>query len=70
MLSVEESSSVVSKPLPSLDSTFVPSPEPQTLKEQVIHSLEFPIELEDYGNTSKLLWHEKLMFPSKEVSLG
>ena len=51
-LSVEESSPVKSKPIPSLDSTREPSPKPRTSKERLIHPSEFPIEFEDYGNTS------------------
>jgi hypothetical protein len=35
------------------------------LKERVLHSSEFPIKFEDYGNTSKISWHEK---HTKEVS--
>ena len=65
MSSFEEPSSVESKLVPSLDSTDEPSPEPQTLKETMLHSLDFPIEFKDYGNTSKLSWHEK---HTKEVS--
>ena len=65
MSSVEESSSVKSKHIPSLDLTHEPSPEPLTPKEILIHPSEFPIEFEDYGNTSKLSWHEKHI---KEVS--
>jgi len=42
-----------------------PSPEPQTAKERVIHPSEFPIKFKDYGNTSKLSWHEENI---KEVS--
>ena len=53
MSSVEESSLVESKLIPSLGSTHEPSPEPRTPKEQVIHPSEFPIEFWDYGNTSK-----------------
>ena len=53
MSSVEEFSSVKSKPVASLDSTYETSPEPQTPKETLIHPLEFPIKFEDYGNTSK-----------------
>jgi hypothetical protein len=45
--SVEESSSVESKPLAFLDLTLESSPEPRTLKERVIHPLEV------YGNTLK-----------------
>jgi hypothetical protein len=30
--------------------------------------LEFPIKFKDYGNTSKLLRHEKFTHPLKEVS--
>jgi hypothetical protein len=41
MSSVEESSLVESKPIPSLDLTHQPSAEPRTPKEQVIHPLEF-----------------------------
>ena len=65
MLSVEESSSIESKHMPSLGSTHEPSPEPRTLKERVLHPSEFPIKLEDYGNTLKLSWHEE---HTKEVS--
>ena len=56
MSSVEESSPVKSKTIPSLDSTHEPSPKPQTLKERVVHPSEFSIEFKDYGNTSKLSW--------------
>ena len=63
--SVEESSPVESKPIPSLDSTREPSPKPQTLMARLIHPSEFPIKFKDYGNTSKYLWHEKHI---KEVS--
>jgi hypothetical protein len=73
MSSVEESSFVEYKPIPSLGSTYEPSPEPRTPKETVLHSSEFPIKFEDYGNTSKLSRHEKYtkkvsprMEPSKE----
>ena len=65
MSSVEESSPVESKPLPSLDLTHQPSPEPRTSKERLIHPLEFPIKFEDYGNTSKISKQEKR---TKEVS--
>jgi hypothetical protein len=65
--SIEESSSVKSKPVPSLDSTNEPSPEPRTPKERVIYPLEFPIEFGDYGNTLKLFRHEKLTRPIEEV---
>ena len=65
MSSVEESSLVESKPITSLDSTLKPTPEPRTLKQTMLHPLEFPIKFEDYGNTSKLSWHEK---HTKEVS--
>ena len=68
MLSVEESSLVKSKPIPSLDSTHEPSPEPRTPKEKLIHPSEFPIKFEDYSDTSKLLRHEKLTHPLEEVS--
>jgi hypothetical protein len=44
MSSVEESSLVESKLIPSKGSTCEPLPEPRTPKEQVIHPLEFPIE--------------------------
>ena len=53
MSSVEESSLVESKHVASLDSTHEPSSEPRMPKERLIHPLEFPIEFEDYGNTSK-----------------
>ena len=65
MSSFEEPSSAKSKLVPSLDLTVEPSPEPRTPKERVIHPLEFVIEFEDYGNTSKHSWHEKHI---KEVS--
>jgi len=65
MLSVEESSLVESKPIPSLDSTYEPSPEPRTPKERVLHPSEFPIKFKDYANTSKLSRHKK---HTKEVS--
>ena len=65
VLSVEESSSVESKPVASLDSTFDPSPEPRMLKERLIHPLEFPIKFQDYSNTSKHLRHKK---HTKEIS--
>jgi len=65
MTSVEETSSVESKHIPSLDSTYEPSPEPQTPKETMLHPSKFPIKFKDYGNTSKLSWHEKNM---REVS--
>jgi len=67
MLSVDESSLVESKPIPSLDLTHEPSLRPWTLKERAIHSSEFPIEFEDYGNTSKLSRHKKLTLPSPKV---
>jgi hypothetical protein len=65
MSSVEEYTLVKSKHMLSVGSTHEPSPEPWTPKERVIHPLEFPIEFEDYGNTSKLSWHEK---HTKQVS--
>jgi len=65
MSSFEEPSSAESKLIPTLDSTVEPSPEPRTLKEHVIHPLEFPIKFKDYGNTLKLSWHKK---HTKEVS--
>jgi hypothetical protein len=55
MSSVEESSLVESKHVPSLDSTREPSPESRTTKKRLIHPSEFPIEFEEYGNTSKHL---------------
>jgi hypothetical protein len=70
MSSVEESSSVETKCIPSLGSTHEPSPKPRTPKEQVIHPLKFPIEFGDYGNTSRHRGYEKLTIPSKEYSLG
>ena len=63
--SVEESSLVKSKPIPSLDSTREPSPEPRTPKERLIHPSEFPIKFEDYGNTVKISRNKK---HTKEVS--
>ena len=57
--SVEESSPVESKPIPSVDSTHEPSPEPRTPKERLIHPSEFPIKFENYGNTLKISRHEK-----------
>ena len=70
MSSVEESSLVESKPIPSLDLTHEPSPEPRTLKERVLHPSEFPIKFEDYGNTSKVFWHNPCeeVFPKIEPS--
>ena len=65
MSSVEESSLVESKSIPSLDLTHEPSPEPQTPKEGVLHLSEFPIKFEDYDNTSKVSRHEK---HTKDVS--
>ena len=73
MSSIEESSLVESKPIPSLDLTYEPSPEPRAPKEIMLYPSEFPIKFEDYGNTSKLSWHKKNirevspeMEPSKE----
>jgi len=75
MTSFEKPSSAKSKSVPTffLDSTHEPSPEPQTLNERLIHPLKFPIRFKDYGNTSKISWHEKnirkvssKMEPSKE----
>ena len=66
--SVEESSLVESKHVPSLDSTNEPSPKPRTPKERVIYPSEFPIKFGDFSNTSKYFGHEKLSCPSKEVS--
>jgi hypothetical protein len=68
MSSVEEFSLVESKPIASLDSTNEPSPEQRTPNERVIYPLEFPIDFEDYCNTSKYFGHEKLTCPSEEVS--
>jgi hypothetical protein len=65
MLSVEESSFVESNHIPSIGSTYEPPLEPRTLKEIMLHPSEFPIEFEDYGNTSKISQHEK---HTKEVS--
>ena len=59
MSSVEESSLVESKLIPSVGLTYKPSPKPRTPRERLIHPSEFPIEFEDYGNTSKHYWHEK-----------
>ena len=67
MFGVEESSSVESKPLASLDSTYEPSPKPRTPKERLGHPSVFPIKFEDYGNTSKVSQHEKHTHPP-EVS--
>jgi hypothetical protein len=68
MSSVEESSSIETKHIPSLGLTHEPSPKPQTPKERVIHPSEFPIEFRDYGNTSIHHGHEKLTLSSKEDS--
>jgi hypothetical protein len=68
MLRFEEPSSAESKPIPSLDPTVEPSPEPEIPKKGVIHPLEFLIEFDDYGRTSNLPWHEENTFLSKEVS--
>ena len=64
MSSVEESSLVESKTVASLDSIYKASPEPWTPTETLINPSEFPIEFEDYGNTSKHFWHN----PQDEVS--
>jgi hypothetical protein len=69
MLSVKESSLVESKPVPSLDSTYEPSPGPQTPKERLIYPSEFPIKFGDFGNTSKCFGHEKLTCPIEELFL-
>jgi hypothetical protein len=65
MSSFEEPSSPESKPIPSfsLNSTHELSLEPRTPKEGVIHPSEFPIEFEDYGNTSNHFWHKKPTTP-------
>ena len=42
MSSVEESSSVKSKHVPSLDLIHEPSPKPRIMKERLIHPSEFP----------------------------
>ena len=68
MSRVEESLSVESKLVPSLDLTNKPSPEPWTPKERVIYPSVFPIDFGDFGNTSKYFGHEKLTRPSEEVS--
>ena len=65
MSSIEESSLVESKLIPSLDLTYEPPPKPWTPKERVFHSSEYPIEFKDYGNTSKLFQHEKHAHPPK-----
>jgi hypothetical protein len=65
MSSVEESLPVETKHIPFLGSTREPLPEPRTPKETLLHPSEFPIKFEDYGNTSKLSWYEKL---TNEVS--
>jgi hypothetical protein len=61
MSSVEESSLVEYQLVP----TYELPPEPQTLKERVIHPSEFLIEFKDYGNTLKISQHEN---HTKEVS--
>ena len=70
MSSVEETSSVESKLVPSLDSTNEPSPEPRTPKERILHPSEFLIEFEDSGNTSRHFWHNphEVAFPKVEPS--
>ena len=68
MSSIEEASLVESRPIRSLDSTNEPSPKPRTTKERVIYPSEFPIEFEDFGNTSKYYGKEKQTCPSEEVS--
>ena len=68
MSSVEESSSVKSKHVPSLDLAYEPSPGPQTPKKRLTHPSEFPIKFRDYGNTSKYYRHKKLSCPFEEVS--
>ena len=63
MLNVEESSLVESKPIPSLDSTHEPSPEPQTPKERLIHpsdsSFEVPYRIRGLWQYLKTLWAQK-----------
>jgi hypothetical protein len=59
MLSVEESSFVESNHIPSIGSTYEPPPKPRTPKETMLHPSYFPIEFEDYSNTSKISQHEK-----------
>jgi hypothetical protein len=68
MSSFEEPSSAKSLCSPSLDLTVEPSPEPRTLKEAMLHPLEFPIKFKDYGRISNLPWYEENTFLSKEVS--
>jgi hypothetical protein len=57
MSSVEVSSLVESKLVPSIGSTY--EPEPWTRKETLLHPSKFPIKFEDDGNTSKLSCREK-----------
>jgi hypothetical protein len=59
MSSVEESSFVESKPIPSLGLTYEPSLESRAPKKTMLHPSEFSIKFEDYGNTSKISQHEK-----------
>jgi hypothetical protein len=67
MSCVEESSSAESNPVPSpsIDSSVRPSPEPQAPKEGVVlYPSDFPIEFDDFGNTSIHSWHKKARTPS------
>ena len=68
MSSFEGPSLVRSKSIPSLGLTYEPSPKPRTPKETMLYPSEFPIEFEDYGNTSKYRGHEKFTLPSEEYS--
>ena len=68
MSSVRESSLVESNHIPSIGSTHESPPEPRTSKETMLHPSEFHIEFKDFGNTLKLLRHEKLTHPPEEVS--
>jgi hypothetical protein len=63
----EESSSAKSNPVPSpsIDSSVRPSPEPQAPKERVLlYPSDFPIEFDDFWNTSNHSWHKKATTPS------
>jgi hypothetical protein len=63
----EEPSSAKSNPVPSpsIDSFVRPPPKPQAPKEGVVlYPSDFPIEFDDFGNTSNHYWHKKATTPS------
>jgi hypothetical protein len=72
MSCVEESSSAESSPVPSpsIDSSVKPSPEPRAPKEGVVLCpSDFPIEIDDFGNTSNHSWH-KLSYTDTDARIS